>query len=566
MDAILDSAPAQHLIDVLSLLQTRFGTTYDRARTLLFFYVVTKYGIKSLRHLRARGTVGTLREGWSWLSERTLLLVLALPPMVAKVEPQMAKARKDIEKKLIPSGPQVIRYLSLPSEGQSRDWILAEMDRMDSYCHSFDSKGAKLHDWKDGKISGAVYHGGQDLTNLIVAAYERYCVSNPLHPDVFPTIRKMEAEVVSMCLRMFNSPTGAGTMTSGGTESIVMAVKAYRDWARATKGITEPEMVVPASAHAAFDKGAAYMKIKLHSIPVDPITRQVDLARVRRAINPNTIMLVGSAPNFPDGNVDDITGLAKLAKKYNIGLHVDCCLGSFVVPFIERSFPPGTDGYTMPDFDFRVDGVTSISCDTHKYGFAPKGTSVIMYRTPELRRYQYYVTSSWPGGVYASPSLSGSRPGALIAGAWAAMQYMGENGYHQSAKNIITAARKIIHGIKTEIPELYILGNPPVSVVAFAAKEGTGINVLKVGDTMSKKGWHLNALQKPAAVHIAVTTLTVPVVDTFIADLKDSVKEVGSSSGHDGTMVALYGLGSSAVGPNLVQEIAASFIDALYKA
>jgi len=279
-------------------------------------------------------------------------------------------------------------------------------------------------------------------------------------------------------------------------------------------------------------------------------------------------MLVGSAPNFPDGNVDDITGLARLAKKHNIGLHVDCCLGSFIVPFIERAFPPGTDGYTMPDFDFRVDGVTSISCDTHKYGFAPKGTSVIMYRSPELRRYQYYINSTWQGGVYASPSLSGSRPGALIAGTWAAMQHMGENGYRRSAKDIITAARNIIHGIKTEIPELYILGNPPVSVVALGAKEGSGINILKVGDTMGKKGWLLNALQKPAALHIAVTTLTVSVVDTFIADLKDSVKEVKSSEpGVDGTMVALYGLGgSSPIGPNLVGELAASFIDTLYKA
>jgi len=357
-------------------------------------------------------------------------------------------------------------------------------------------------------------------------------------------------------------------MTSGGTESIIMAVKAHRDWARATKGITEPEMVVPASAHAAFDKGAAYLKIKVHTIPAHPVTRQVDLAKVKKAINPNTIMLIGSAPNFADGCVDNITGLGRLAKKHDIGLHVDCCLGSFVVPFIQRFFPPGTDGYTMPDFDFRVDGVTSISCDTHKYGFAPKGTSVIMYRTPELRRYQYYINSTWQGGVYASPSLSGSRPGALIAGTWAAMQYMGENGYQESAKNIVTAARKVVHGIKAEIPELYILGNPPVSVVAFGAKEGTGINILKVGDTMSKKGWHLNALQKPAAVHIAVTTLTLSVVDTFIADLKDSVAEVKiSKSGQDGTMVALYGLGeSSAVGPNLVGELAASFIDALYKA
>lgn len=568
MDKLSGFPPIQRLILVLARLRTRFYTSYDRARTLLFFYVAIRYAVKTLRHLRARGTFETVKEGWGWLSQRTLMLLLTLPPMAAKVEPQMAQARRDIEKKLLPSGPQVVRYLSLPPEGQTKDWILSEMDRMDGYCHNFDENGHQLHDWKDGKVSGAVYHGGQDLTNLIVAAYERYCVSNPLHPDVFPTIRKMEAEIVSMCLRMYNGPTGAGTMTSGGTESIIMAVKAYRDWALDTKGITEPEMVVPMSAHAAFDKGAAYLKIKVHTVPVHPVTRQVDLARVKRAINPNTILLVGSAPNFADGNVDDITSLGKLAKKHNIGLHVDCCLGSFIVPFIERSFPPGTDGYTMPDFDFRVDGVTSISCDTHKYGFAPKGTSVIMYHTPELRRYQYYINPTWQGGVYASPSLSGSRPGALIAGTWAAMQYMGENGYHQSAKNVVTATRKIIHGIKTEIPELYVLGNPPASVVACGVKDGSGINIMRVGDTMSKKGWGLSALQNPPALHISVTTLTISVVDTLIADLKDAVHEVKSfESGEDGTMVALYGLGgSSAIGPNLVGELAASFVDALYKA
>lgn len=439
---------------------------------------------------------------------------------------------------------------------------------MDNYCYNFNDSGRKLYDWRDGKISGVVYHGGPDLTKLVTAVYERYWVANPLHSDVFPTVRKMEAEVISMCLKMFNNPNGAGTMTSGGTEGIIAAMKTHREWARETKGITEPEIIVPASAHGAFDKGAAYLKIKLHSIPVDSITRQVDLARVKRAINPNTIMLVGSAPNYADGNVDDIPSLGKLAKKYNIGLLVDCCLGSFVLPFVERSFPSGKDGFTMPGFDFRVDGVTCISCDIHKYGCAPKGTSVILYRDAELRRYQYYINAAWQGGIFASPSLTGSRSGALAAGAWATMQFMGENGYHKSTKNIITAARKIIRAIKTEIPELYILGNPPSSVVAFGPKEGSGVNILKVGDAMSKKGWHLNALQNPTAMHIVVTNLSVPNADTFIANLKDAVREVKTTkSDEGGTMVALYGLGlANVAGPNLVGELTASFVDALQKA
>ncbi|KIJ07716.1 hypothetical protein PAXINDRAFT_182408 [Paxillus involutus ATCC 200175] len=373
-----------------------------------------------------------------------------------------------------------------------------------------------------------------------------------------------------MCLRMYNNPQGAGTMTSGGTESIVMAIKTYRDWARDVKGITEPEMVIPATAHAAFDKGAAYMGVKVHMVPVDPVTRKVDLKRVRRAINCNTILLAGSAINFPDGNQDDIVALGKLATKYNVGLHVDCCLGSFIVPFLERAgLADGEDGgsrYKLHPFDFRVLGVTSISCDTHKYGFAPKGSSVIMYRDAALRRYQYYITPDWTGGVYASPSLSGSRPGALIAGTWAAMQYMGSDGYLESCRQIVTCARRIANTITNSIPELYVLGSPPASVVAFASKD-KDVKIYEVGDKMSKKGWHLNALSGPAAVHIACTRLTLAVVDTFIADLKASVEEAKMAPSGKGTMVALYGLGSSsAVGPTIVGEVAGIFLDTLYKA
>jgi sphinganine-1-phosphate aldolase len=427
----------------------------------------------------------------------------------------------------------------------------------------------KVPSYKLGKLSGAVYHGGDDMEKVIVAAYQRYCVSNPLHPDVFPTIRKMEAEIVSMCLRMYNNPEGAGTMTSGGTESIIMSMKTHRDWARAVKGITEPEIILPASAHAAFDKGAQYLGIKVHSVPVDTFTRKADMKRVKRAINANTIMLVGSAVNFPDGNQDDIAALGVLAQKHKTGLHVDCCLGSFIMPFLEKSgLSEGEKNgkFKLQPFDFRVPGVTAISCDTHKYGFAPKGTSVIMYRDAELRRFQYYVTATWTGGVYASPSLSGSRPGALIAGTWAAMQYMGSEGYLESCRSIVTCARTIANAISETIPELYVLGSPPGPVVAFSSRT-VDVKILEVGDLMSKRGWHLNALSGPAALHIACTRLTVEAVDTFLADLKDSVKEAKTCPSGKGAMMTLYGLGnSSAVGPAMVGRVATIFIDTLYKA
>ncbi|KAF8907824.1 pyridoxal phosphate-dependent transferase [Gymnopilus junonius] len=538
--------------------------TLDNLKSGLFYYVLLIYAIKAKRHLRARGITESLKDIQRWISQQIVRLVLRFPSTRQKVTSQMDKAKLDIENRLLPKGANVTRHLSLPSEGKTLEWILQEMDNMDT------EMGGLADSWKQGKLSGAVYHGGDDLSQIIVAAYARYCVSNPLHPEVFPAIRKMEAEIVAMCLKMYRGPEGsAGAMTSGGTESIIMAVKTYRDWARDVKGIKEPEMIVPVTAHAAFDKGASYMGIKVNTIPVNSATRQVDIKHVKRAINPNTIMLVGSCINFPDGNQEDIEALAALAKKNNIGLHVDCCLGSFIVPFLEPSGLAKGDSkgrYRLKPFDFSVDGVTSISCDTHKYGFAPKGTSVIMYRTAELRRYQYYVNSTWPGGVYASPSISGSRPGALIAGCWAVMQHVGTEGYLKSCREIVTATRVIADAITDDIPELYVLGDPPASVVAFGSKH-PNVDPLEVGDAMGKRGWHLNGLSSPKSVHIALTKLTVPLVDQFIEDLKDSVREAKVSPTGKGSMVAVYGLGnSSAVGPEMVGQLASAFLDAMYKA
>ncbi|KAI0049954.1 PLP-dependent transferase [Auriscalpium vulgare] len=539
------------IVDVVQTL--RAGLTADNAKNAVVFYIVLSHARQAWRHVWARGLLTTFGEIYTWAAKGVLQVVLRLPSMRKRVATELGAVRAQIQRELVPSGPEVVQHLRLPVESQSLEWILDEMAKMDA-------QGPSHTDFRQGRLSGAVYHGGDDMEKILVAAFQRYCVSNPLHPDVFPAVRKMEAEVVAMCLRMYNNPTGAGATTSGGTESIIMSVKTHRDWARAVKGITEPEIVVPASAHAAFDKAAAYLKIKLHTIPVNPETRQVDLKRVRRAINSNTIMIVGSAINFPDGCQDDIVALGKLAKKYSVGMHVDCCLGSFIMPFLEKA------GFPVEPFDFRVEGVTAISCDTHKYGFAPKGSSVIMYRSAELRQHQYYVNPSWTGGLYASPGFSGSRSGALIAGAWAAMHYMGEEGYLASCHDIVGAAKTIERRIKTEIPELHILGKPPASVVAFGSRNAE-VNALEVGDRMSKKGWHLNALQNPPAVHIACTRLTVAVVDAFIDDLKQAVKEAKGAELGKGTMVAIYGLGtSSAIGPQMVGAVASAFLDALYQA
>ena len=492
-----------------------------------------------------------------------------MPAAKRKVQSELNAAMKDVEAKIVPRPDHIATHAALPVLGKDTEWLRDELYKLQTMesGHTDPSKVAASWQerdgqlvWKGGKVSGAVYHGGDDLSQLLGDTIKSFLVSNPLHPDVFPGVRKMEAEVVQMVLRMFNAPaTGAGATSSGGTESILLTCLAMREWARQTKGITEPELIVPVSAHAAFDKAGTYFGIKVHHIPVDPVTRKVLVGRVARAINRNTIGLVGSAPNFPDGIIDDIPNLGALAKKHKILLHVDCCLGSFLVPWLEKA------GYASEPFDFRVEGVTSISCDTHKYGFGPKGLSTILYRTAELRRFQYYVKTDWPGGVYATPTLSGSRPGSLIAGTWAAMMKLGESGYVQACRDIVGAAKAISKRIEGEIPEIYVLGKPLVSVVAFAS-QGT-ISIYDVGDFMSSKGWHMNGLSGDIpAIHIAVTRLTVPVVDEFIADLKEAVAQARRkpAKGKQGSMASLYGLGSGVSAGAIVGELASRFIDTLY--
>lgn len=291
-----------------------------------------------------------------------------------------------------------------------------------------------------------------------------------------------------------------------------------------------------------------------------------------RLVNGNTVLLVGSAPNFPHGIMDDIAALSKLALRKKVCLHVDCCLGSFLVPFLEKA------GFETQPFDFRLKGVTSISCDTHKYGFAPKGNSTVLYRTTELRTYQYFVSPDWSGGVYASPGIAGSRPGALIAGCWASLMTVGEAGYIDACVKIVGTAKKMADAIRdtpTLSGELEILGRPLVSVVSFTARN---LNIYDIADGMSGKGWHLNALQNPPAIHVAVTMPIVKVWEKLISDLeavveaereKERVRLVegkGAKGKAMGDSAALYGVAGSLPNKSVVVDLATGFLDLLYKA
>ncbi|KAL5964194.1 Sphingosine-1-phosphate lyase 1, partial [Taenia solium] len=416
--------------------------------------------------------------------------------------------------------------------------------------------------WKDGRMSGAVYPSDYELDELLIDIQKMALWSNPLHVDAFPAIRRMEAEVVRMCLTMFNGDSeSCGTMTSGGTESIMLACLAYRN--RAYKlGIKEPEMVIPVSAHAAFEKAGSIMNIRVKKVPLDPKTFKVDLRAMKRAITRRTCMLVGSAPQYPQGIIDDIEGIAKLGASRCIPVHVDCCLGGFLVPFM------GEAGFPLDLFDFRLSGVTSISCDTHKYGFAAKGSSVIMYRNKGLRVNQFFLLPDWSGGIYASPTFAGSRSGALIAACWSAMMYFGREGYVKSTRRIVTTARTIARGV-VSIPGLRVLGEPQVSVVAFTSD---AFDIYQLAELMShhpdgSPNWSLSILQYPPAVHFCVTDMHArrDIAQLFLDDLKAAAERLLNSPKSKSTgMAAVYGMCAQIPDRSLVASVAASFLDACY--
>ncbi|KAI9327131.1 pyridoxal phosphate-dependent transferase [Zopfochytrium polystomum] len=521
------------------------GSQLHLIKSLVFYLVLLRAGTSLARTILRKGPVQAVKD----LIAETLQTVIsasrsAIPGANSLVKAEIEKSVKGLQASIIKDSRG--ENARLPAKGLSDDVVRAELKRH----HQL----GDIH-WESGKVSGAVYYGGDQLGALITESYGLFSLSNPLHPELFPGVRKMEAEIISMVLAMYNGKSeAAGSMTSGGTESILMSVKTHRDWAAATKGITKPEMVVPVTIHAAFNKAAHYFGVKIIPIPIDPKSGEVDLAAVKRAITSNTIMLAGSAPNFPHGIMDNIPSLGALAKKHKIGLHVDACLGGFIIPFAEKAgFPQAYP------FDFRVDGVTAISCDTHKYGFAPKGSSVIMYHTKELRKYQYFVAPNWPGGVYASPTVSGSRAGALIAGCWTALMKFGEEGYIETTREIVTAARKIKSGINS-IDGLAIFGNPLGSVISFVS---TGsVKIFAVGDLLSKKGWHLNMLQRPEAIHISCTYLTVPVADQLVEDAKEAVELLKRDpSLGEGEFTAIYGTAASIPDRSVLVDVSHGLLD-----
>jgi sphinganine-1-phosphate aldolase len=445
-------------------------------------------------------------------------------------------------------------YHRLAPEGRDRSSILEELATM---------AGEEDQIADRGRVSGSIYHGDHDHYGFLTEAFRLFAHANVLQRDMYPSATKLEAEIVAMTAAMLHADAVpdhhpgeqvCGVVTFGGTESLINPMLVYRDRGLAEKGITAPEVIIPVTAHVALDKAAHLLGIKLLKAPLTD-KWVADVAWIRDHVTENTVALVGSAGNYAHGLVDPIEQLAEIALEHDLGLHVDGCLGGFILPWGERL------GYRLPLFDFRVPGVTSISADTHKYGYALKGTSVLLYRNSDLRKYQYFTFPDWPGGIYFSPGLSGSRSGGVVAATWAAMVSLGEKGYLEIADRVFQTAATIRKGVDA-IPELEVIGEPTF-LVAFRAPQ---LDIFHVNDHLIAKGWRLNGLHLPPALHFCITRPNTArgVAEAFVADLHEAVEYAKHPTRPTPRSGALYGLGGTPTGDEILNTLFTAALDAMY--
>jgi glutamate/tyrosine decarboxylase-like PLP-dependent enzyme len=437
--------------------------------------------------------------------------------------------------------------ISLPKKGMTREDVFNSLT-------SFKSDDVK---WHEGQLFGLVYEAGPEVEELVKEASALFLIENGLSPMAFPSLVKMETDVVSIVISLSGGDDETvGSFTSGGTESIFMALKAARDWARHTyPRIKEPEMVVPVTAHPAWNKAAHYLGVKINMTAVKDDLR-ADVAAMKNAITKNTIILGGTAVTYPHGMVDPIEEIAALAEKKNLWLHVDACLGGLMLPFLKRL------GNEIPPYDFSVPGVTSMSADIHKYAYTPKGVSTVMYRNRDFRKFQIFAYADWSGGVYATPCLAGARPGGNMAAAWAVLHYLGEEGFMALAQKARAATEKFIKGINA-MPQLYVLGDPDATVFAFGSDE---INIYELSARMAERGWHIEAQQLPPSLHMTVSPVHLSIADKFLDDLRRLAPEVPPADSQDlSEQAAMYAMLGTMPDRSMAREFAVEYINNLYR-
>jgi len=402
----------------------------------------------------------------------------------------------------------------IPKQGLSRDEVFRQLEAF----------RANDMPWRDGRTWAYVYDPGREAEEVIKQAFVMYLTENALDPTVFPSTLQLENELVAMAaVHLKGDENVVGNFTSGGTESIILAVKTARDRARALRPeIREPELLLPSTGHAAFQKACHYLDVRPVVVPVDPKTFKADPDAMRAAVTMNTILMVGSAVSYAHGVVDPIRALGEIALEKGLLLHVDGCMGGFLLPYFRRLGAP------VPEFEFDVPGVTSISMDFHKYAFAAKGASVILHRSKELRKYQIYACSNWTGYTIINPTVQSTKSGGPLAAAWAALHFIGDDGYLEIARSVLDSTKRIAAGVK-QIPGLRLLGEPEMNLVAFTSDE---VSVFHVIDEMKLRGWYIQPQlgfdSSKENIHLSINPASARWVDALLADLRQCVEKARS--------------------------------------
>jgi len=401
--------------------------------------------------------------------------------------------------------------VTLPKRGTEWGRLKTEME----------ARGSHDVKWRDGKTAVYVFNAGPDVAQVQKEAYTMFMSENGLGPMAFPSLKQMEEEVVQMGLTLLHGPEGAaGNITSGGTDSITMAVKTARDYARKERGLEgQCNIVAPWSAHPAFDKAAKLMELEIRRIPCTDLL--ADVAAMEKAVDGNTIMIAGSAPCFPYGLIDPIEALGTLAEKKKLWLHVDACVGGYIAPFVRMN------GGDVPPFDFEVPGVMSMSADLHKYGYCAKGASTVLFRSEELRAHMIFDCADWPGGRMVTPTLAGTRPGGAIAAAWAVMNFLGEEGYRAKHKQVTNARETIEAGIAKL--GFRVLGRPQLGIVSFTHDE---VDPFAVWGKLFERGWFTSLTTEPKGLHLMLSPFHENVTGTYLTDLEWALGEV--KAGNEG--------------------------------
>lgn len=420
---------------------------------------------------------------------------------------------------------------ALPEKGRTRDEILAALTEQ------------RAQDLKsNGSAFAFVYDAGEPLRALAREAFAACMPINGLDPTVYPSARRIETNVVHAALELLNAPEGAcGTATAGGTESVMLAVKSARDFMR---GRTKtPKMLLPETAHACFHKAAHYLGVEVVVVDVDPVTFRANVEDARAKMTDDVILVVGSAPSYAHGVIDPIEELAQLARERDVLMHVDACVGGFVLPFMREN------GEKLPPFDFSVDGVTSISADLHKYGFAPKGISVLLQRRRELRDAQYYACAKWSGYAIVNSTTLGSKSVAAMGAAFAVMGSLGHEGYRERAKAMWEATGKLVAAVDAA-NGIHMLGRPDMNLFAFTTDEG---DVFELADRLTERGWHVQPTyaygRSPAHIHLTLDPGNAARVDAFIEDLEKSVVDLPPTQAPpEGVVAMLEQIGSGGAG------------------